>query len=51
VVGLARHPKPTKVSHYKLRTTDKNLWFSLRKWRNLKVAATHLVDSSLIFMM
>jgi len=22
VVGLARHPNPTKVGHYKLKTTD-----------------------------
>jgi hypothetical protein len=24
VVGLAQHLKPTKVGHYKLRTTDEN---------------------------
>jgi len=25
VVGLARHPKPTKVGHNKLRTIEENL--------------------------
>ena len=25
VVGLARHPKPTKVGHYKLMTIEENL--------------------------